>query len=243
MYPYGNYRQDETSILSFREGDVNGDHIQDYVYLTGAKTSDSPYTKAITLVIQDGKNNQFYTVPLKTDQGYNPSLFLGDFTGNGVDDIFIRIDSGGSGGYGYFYIYSFLDNKPVLLFDYEVFNEMFDYQVLYKDQYKVEVINQTLNLSFLIDLSNRDSQYLADIYQKDGTLIKPLEGSVSGLNQLYPIDFDGDGVYELDAYQRIIGQYNADQLGVVQTPLSWTRSGFGLFMDNQYVSVIGQSYR
>lgn len=243
MYPYMYNRQDQTSILSFAQGDVNGDYTEDYVYLVGQQTADSPYTQAITLVIQDGKTNHFYTIPLATDQGYEPALFLGDFTGNGVDDIFIRINSGGSGGYGFFYIYSFLNNQASLLFDYEVFNGMFDYDVIYKDQYKVQVINQTLNLSFLIDLSNRDPQYLADIYQKDGTLIKPLEGSVSGLNQLYPVDFDGDGVYELNAYQRIIGQYNADQLGVVQTPLSWDRKGFGLFFDNQYVSVLGQPYR
>ncbi|MCA0972021.1 VCBS repeat-containing protein [Halobacillus litoralis] len=241
MYPFFQNRENQTTILSVAEGDVNGDHIQDYVYLVGQPLPDSPYMTAITLVIQDGKTNEFFTIPLKEDQGYDPRVTLQDFTGDGIDDIFIRINSGGSGGYGYFFIYSFVNNKVSLLFDYETFNGMFLYDVIYQDDYRVKVVNQTLNLSFIIDLSNRNPEYLADLYNKDGTLIKPLEGSVSGLNQLYPIDFNGDGVYELDAYQRIIGQYNADQLGVVQTPLSFEKNGFTLFIDNQYVSVVGQT--
>ncbi|SDP29380.1 spore coat protein [Halobacillus aidingensis] len=243
-YPYF-YRQQQPSatsnILSYAKGDVNGDFIEDQVFLVGEKTPDSPYITNITLVIQDGQTNLFYSVPLKTNMGYQPRLFLGDFTGDGVDDILISMDSGGSGGFGYYYLFSFINNQPQVLFDYETFDEAYEYEVNYQNQYKVEVLNKTLGLSFLIDLSNRDSEYLSEIYNENGTLKAPLQGSVSGLNTLYPIDFDGDGVYELFAFQRIIGQYNADGLGLVQTPLTWKGNDFVPFFDNQYVAVLGMS--
>lgn len=247
MYTYTNlyypYRQPSGSsnILSFAQGDVNGDFIKDQVFLIGQKTPDSPYKMGVTLVIQDGKSQLFYSVPLKTNMGYQPRLFLADFTGDGVDDILISMDSGGSGGFGYYYLYSFLNNQPKILFDYEAFDGEFSYVVNYQDHYKVEVTNLTLDLSFIIDLSNRDSEYLSEIYNSNGKLKAPLQGAVSGLNQLYPIDFDGDGVYDLYAIQRIIGQYNADGLGLVQTPMTWNGQRFAPLFDNQYVAISGMS--
>ncbi|MFZ0368618.1 MAG: VCBS repeat-containing protein [Halobacillus sp.] len=226
-------------VAAHAQGDVNGDNIQDHIYLTGQKLEDSPYVTHITLVIQDGFSNQLYHIPLSTNQAYQPRIFLGDFTGNGIDDILISMNSGGSGGFGYYYLYSFVNNQAVLLFDYEKFNEWFKYTVTYKDQYRVEIVNQTLQLSYLIDLSNRDSEYLAEIYNENGTLKQPLNGWVSGLNQLYPIDFDGNGVYELYALQRVIGRYSADQLGLIQTPLAFRNGTFEPFLHNQYAAVPG----
>jgi len=48
---YNSYFRDNMitqSIVSFAQGDVNGDGVPDNVYLTGIKTSDSPFTQNIT---------------------------------------------------------------------------------------------------------------------------------------------------------------------------------------------------
>src|SRR5699024_10953157 len=86
-------------IVSNAYGDVNGDGIFDYVFITATKSQDSssPYVEDITLNIQDGRTNDVYSVPLDVhgNAGYQPTVFLGDFTGDGVMDIFISIDSGG----------------------------------------------------------------------------------------------------------------------------------------------------
>ena len=37
-------------------------------------------------------------IPLKQNMGYNPTIFLGDFTGNHIEDILVVSDTGGSGG-------------------------------------------------------------------------------------------------------------------------------------------------
>lgn len=232
-------------ILDFRQGDVNGDHIPDNIYLVGRKPYglDSPFVDNITLKIRDGKTNCLYSIPLKFNAGYSPALFLGDFINNKVKDILISIDSGGSGGYGFFYIYSFLNNQVQKLFDFELFNYYYRYNVIYKDNYKVEIINKTLNKKFTIDISNKGNAYLSEIYDENGKLKAPLQGYVSALNRLYPVDFQRDGNYELYAIQRIIGRYNADTLGFVETPLRWNGQRFAALNLNQYVAVPGVSTR
>lgn len=224
-------------VVAFARGDVNGDKVLDNIYLTGIRTPDSPYTQNITLVIQDGRTHMAATIPLKENAGYDPTLFLGDFTGDGVDDILIGIASGGSGGTMYYYIYSYKDNILRLLFDFNVYNEQFKYDVTYKDNYKVEFVSWLNKQKYVIDLSLKGSEYLNEIYDKNGKLKEPIEGFVNPISGLYPIDFDSNGVYELLAYQKIAGRYNADALGYVENNLKWSNGIFALY--NQNVAIFG----
>lgn len=226
-------------IVSFARGDVNGDGIPDNIYLTGIKTTESPFIQNIKLVIQDGRTEKMYYVPFKFESGYNPTVSLYDFTGDSIKDILIGINSGGSGAIMYYYILSAINNIPKLLFDYNVFNEVYKYKVHYNDYYKVEVINITDNIKYVIDISYKDKDYLDEIYYKNGKLKEPIEGFVDPLSGLYPIDFDSDGVYELLAYQQISGQYHADSLGYIQTTLKWNRRKFDLV--DQNVAIPGKS--
>ena len=111
MYANNLYRNRQPEIISGAYGDVNGDGIADYVYLTAVKPADpsSPYLEQITLNIQDGATRKVYTIPLDENgnSGYEPTVFLGDFTKDGVMDILVSIQSGGSGAFTYNYIYSF----------------------------------------------------------------------------------------------------------------------------------------
>ncbi|MCF6408144.1 hypothetical protein [Pseudalkalibacillus salsuginis] len=69
-------------LLDRNTGDVNGDGIQDVVFLTGTLPfPDSPFRENITLWIQDGHSGRIYNFRLKTSMGYRPSLFLGDING------------------------------------------------------------------------------------------------------------------------------------------------------------------
>lgn len=235
---YNSYFRDNMtarSIVSLVQGDVNGDGIPDNVYLTGIETSDSPFTQNITLVIQDGRTGRFTNVPLSDNSGYNPRLFLGEFTGDGIDDIFISIDSGGSGAIMYHYIYSFINNQPRLLFNFNSYNEEYNYEVTYKDNYRVEVSSRKNDRNYIIDISTRDDEYLNEIYYENGKLKSPISGFVNPLSGLYPVDFDSNNVYELLAYQKIAGRYNADSLGYVLNTLKWKDNKF--ILDNQYVAI------
>ena len=123
-----------------KQGDVTGDGIMDNVYLYGRKTDETEiFADQITLVIQDGRSNQISTINLQKNAGYNAKLFLGDFSKDNILDILVSIESGGSGGYGIFYIYSFRNNIPRLLFDIEKYNNSYTFHVNYEDFYKVSV--------------------------------------------------------------------------------------------------------
>lgn len=224
-------------VVSYARGDVNGDRIPDNVYLTGINTPDSPFVQNITLVIQDGRTGRFRSIPLSENAGYGPTLFLGDFTGDAVKDILVSINSGGSGAIMYHYIYSFVDNIPKLLFDFNVYNEEYKYDITYKDNYKVEVISKKNNEKYILDITYKGVDYLNEIYDKNGKLKEPISGFVNPLSGLYPVDFDSNGVYELLAYQKIAGRYNADSLGYILNTLKWENNRFILY--NQNVAIFG----
>lgn len=243
MYYYPPYinkpmKKNKVYVLDFKRGDVTGDRIKDNVYLVGEKPyPDSPFRDNITLIIQDGKTGMITKVPLKENAGYNPTIFLGDFTGDKVNDILISIDSGGSGGYAFYYIYSFKNNIPKKIFDFEKFNEKYQYDVIYKDFYQVEVRNKNNDKKYIIDIIYKGDDYLSEIYDENGKLKKPINGWVNALGGLYPIDYQRDGTYELYALQRIAGRYNADNLGYVQTSLRWNGKDFTPFF--QTIGILG----
>lgn len=225
------------NVVASAVGDVNGDGVPDYVYLTGKKISEGNLIENITLIVKDGKTGITSSAKFRSDTGYSPSLFLGDFTGDRVNDIFISIASGGSGGIMFYYIYTDLNNRLEQIFDYEAFNQKYNYTVNYKDNFKVEVLNTTTGTRFIIDLTYKGKDYLNEIYNPDGTLKAPIEGWVDPLSGLYPVDFDNNGIYELLGYQEIAGRYHADALGYVESSLKW--NGRIFYMYNQYVAVFG----
>ncbi|MGI8316988.1 VCBS repeat-containing protein [Halobacillus mangrovi] len=237
MNVYANPTMRNSGVVAFARGDVNGDHIPDHVYVTGFKQSDVSIIQNMTLVVQDGATGRYISIPLKENMGYDPMVFLGDFTEDGVRDILLTIPSGGSGGTTYNYIYSFVHNTPLLLFDSDVYNKRYQYKVTYKDYYKVEVLSKLNNTKYIIDLSLRVPDYLNEIYNTDGKLITPINGWVDPISGLYPVDFDANKLYELLVYQQIAGKYHADSLGYIQNRLKW--NGYMFALDYQDLAIFG----
>ncbi|WP_204602305.1 VCBS repeat-containing protein [Cohnella boryungensis] len=214
------------SVLDMKLGDVNGDGIIDKVYLYG-NTSNGIFADNITLIIQDGHSNQSTTVNLQNNAGYNARLFLGDFSKDNVQDILVSIDSGGSGGYGIFYIYSFKNNILHEMFDVDKYNNEYKFNVNYEDFYKVSVGNPQLDVLFTIDISNKGYDYLSQYYNDNGKLKQPAKGEVLALGALYPIVTNVNSVgYDILALQRIIGTTNSDTLGYVENLMTWNGTQF-----------------
>ncbi|SES97891.1 hypothetical protein SAMN05660297_01080 [Natronincola peptidivorans] len=243
MNPYPSYHLSPMNgrnlyAIDFQQGDVNGDSVPDHIYLTGEKPYglQSPFVTNITLLIQDGRTNMFYPIVPQDNAGYNPTIFLGDFTGNGISEILLSIDSGGSGGYAFYYIYSFINNMPTTIFDHTKFDEEYTYKVNYLDHYQVEVKGND-SKRYIIDIKYKGKEYLSEIYDADGRLKEPIEGWVNPLGGLYPVDFQRNGIYGLYATQSIAGRYNADGLGYVQTSLEWNGVRFAPFF--QTVGIFG----
>ena len=241
MYVYNPYRYRQPEIVSFAYGDVNGDGTVDYVYLTAVKPSDptSPYVEQITLNIQDGLTRKVHTIPLDEsgNSGYQPTVFLGDFSGDGIKDILISIESGGSGAFTFNYIYSFVNNQVRKLFDFDQYNKLNQYTVTYLDQYKINVQSLATGDSYLIAINDRGADYLSQIYNENGTLKKQITGMADGVSGFYPVDMDRDGVYEIQAYQKISGLYHADSFGYVINTLQWDGKKFAIWQ--QWLAVFG----
>lgn len=239
-YPYAWYYQIrpvsiQPVILNSQLGDVNGDQIPDRVYLIGNKHPNSAFLDNITLMVQDGNTKRTYMVPLGVSMGDKPTVFLGDFTGDGVSDILIRIQSGGSGGLTTDYLYSFLKNQARKLFNSGEYNQALAYEVNYREGYKVEVTSNPPGTTYSLDISYKGADYLSEIYEINGKLKAPVRGEVAGVSGLYPLDFDRNRVYELLALQWIIGRDHADGLGFIMNLLKW--NGAQMVPFEQWVSI------
>ncbi|WP_052712170.1 spore coat protein [Domibacillus indicus] len=219
-------------------GDVTGDRVPDIVYLTAVQTPGSAFLQQITLAVQCGRTARMFQIPLPQNAGYNPGIFLGDFTGNRIKDILAVINTGGSGGTIYAYAFSFRNGRFEKIFDGDAFNEKGQYAVRYQNHYRVEVTSEQPDKRYVLDITTKGEEYINEIYAPDGTLKEPIEGWVSPLTGLYPVDFERDGIYELLAYQNIAGRYSADRLGYMENVLTWT----GQFFESgrQYVAVLGE---
>ncbi|SOC23408.1 hypothetical protein SAMN05880501_11572 [Ureibacillus xyleni] len=229
-------------IVASKVGDVTGDGIPDWIYLTALKQDpNSPYWINITLHIKNGRTNQTTTLPLTENQGYNPTIWLGDFTGNDVNDIFVAIDSGGSGGIVFGYVYSSIQGRITNIFDSIRFNEQHPYTVNYANNYKVNVKSEKPPKKYILDLQYKGQEYLNEIYHADGTLIQPIEGWVDPASGLYPIDIARKGKYYLQALQQIAGRFHADGLGYVENLLNWDGSQFVIV--RQSVAIYGEDLK
>ncbi len=227
-------------ILDMQYADVNGDCVPDCVFLTGEPFApDTSFFKNIRLNIQDGRTHCLASFPLLYDTGYEPRLFFGDFTGDGVADIFISIATGGSGGLYYYYLFSYVNNQLVPLFNPETFNTGLPFDVIFEDGYKVSVISNELNKKFIIDVSQKKDIY-TNIYDKSGKLIKPTTGFVIGYGGLYPIYTGMDNRLGLFGIQKIAGLYNADTIGYVESQWKYEQSQLNLQRIN--VTILGYDY-
>ncbi|AGK99132.1 hypothetical protein [Clostridium pasteurianum] len=216
-------------LLDVKLGDVNGDGKIDKVSLYGNKPDGAAgiFADNITVVIQYGDPNQIKTIIPKFNSGYNARLFLGDFTKDRIKDIKVSIDSGGSGGYGFYYIYSFKNNILKEIFDFNKYNETYKFQVNYRDLYKVDISSINLNKLFVLDISYKGSEYLSNYYDKNGRLKKPIQGEALDLGVLTPVvNNEKLIVYDIIGFQRIIGTFNADTLGYIENLLTWNGVNF-----------------
>ncbi|NFA60295.1 hypothetical protein K8O96_17045 [Clostridium sporogenes] len=218
-----NDTKDKIYILDTKCADVNGDGLDEIITVTGKKPyGENGFIEDITLNVKNKKTNVDISIKPKDNAGYEPNLFIGKFGEDNIPKVFLSINSGGSGGYYFNYIYSFKDNIAMLIFDYEKFSEDNEYTAVYEDYYKVRVKSKKGNLEGVIDLTSiRDKEYLSQIYDTNGNLKEPITGEVLFLGNLSPLSLNGASGFNLLTHQRIIGLYNADTLGSVESILDW----------------------
>lgn len=189
------------------------------------------YYENIRIEIYDLNGVLLNTITPKTDSGYNPNIMLGDFLGNGLKQVFLGINSGGSGGFGYFYVFDAQNNQIKTLFDYQEFSQNNKYVGEYIGNYKAKVTKAGSKESYVIDLSLRPKDYLDMIWKPDGTLISPRKIDISDVNTVFPYYNSSTQLFELAVYQRVTGLFNADSLGYIITQQNIKDGKFVTFFD------------
>ena len=213
---------DDALILGTVEADVTGDGLVDIVYLTGRRIhSGSIYSDDLSLSVKSGADSNFKTHSFSRLGGYRTNLFAGDFSGDKVADVYLEVESGGSGGWSYHNIVSFSGNQTKEIFGNDN-NQSRSIKGEFVDGLKVELTNLANDKKVAIDVSDRLQDYLRlGIYGEDGIVKKETQTMMAPFSRLTPIDQDNDGIFELKGIQRISGAYRADGIADVESVLKY----------------------
>ena len=207
------------SVIDIKSGNIYGKGKEETVILKGEYLhEDSNYVERATIVIKD-ENNNMEEYPLKFN-GYNIKIFLGKFSSDNSDDIYIYGETDGSGGYIFSLIYKYDNGKIVEIFNSEDFSEKQKCTSRYLDGYKIEVICQSYQRKYILDIINVDKNYLKQIYDRDGNVKINEVPSVSDVNKVDLIYDLEEELINLLVYQKIIGISNSNVLGEINSLIS-----------------------
>ena len=222
-------------------GDLTGDGREENVALWGVRQEGGALWRQVRLIIEDGASGRSTRLDLPENAGYEPRLFLGNLTSRTRQDVLVSMDSGGNGGVGLYALYRWDGARYALVFDSQAYNAALTYDIRYADHYAVRAESRMNGVAYWIDIAQRGSGYLSELYWDDGMLRAPVEGMVDPLSLLYPADVNRDGLLELIAWQRISGLYHADALGDFINTLAWNGRQFAL--TGQTVGIFGTDAR
>ncbi|MDI9215345.1 MULTISPECIES: hypothetical protein [Clostridium] len=221
-------------------GDVKGSRDTDIIYLVGNKRGLGKNTiyHNMQIIISDGESGKITTIDLRGIEGYNPRIVLEHFKNIKDNEILFTIEDIGNNGYITANMYHLDGDKDIKIFDTNYYNQLDSYQVIYQDNYTVDVIDIDKGMTYSIDISRRDKDYLNGLYNNNGTLKKKIIGKVLALSGISPIDLLRRGVYDLLVTQKIIGTNEKDILGVMSNVLTF--EGITFTRVDSFVGILGE---
>lgn len=180
------------------------------LYASGGEGS--PYRTDVVLCAEDGA---CFAPP--EDSGYSPSLAAFDFLGKGYDQLFYSASTGGSGGFGYYYVFDLSDGAEVL-FDAAATDNPFS--AAFADGGYVEVF---WGGGSFVRFDVSDGPY-GDMLWKDGRYVGSAEAYVTPVNYVQPVYEPYKDRFGLLLWQRAVGCCSADTAGYLVRRLD-LRSG------------------
>ena len=224
------YRAQKPKILQIVFGNVISKDSVNKLVVKGELVS-GQYYENIVIEIYGMDDVLINTIRPKTNSGYDANIMLGDFVGNGLDQISLGINSGGSGGFGYFYVFDVFNNEIKTIFDYQDFSQKNKYVGRYLDYYRAEVLKTDSSSKYIIDLSGRPRDYLDMLWGADGKLLIQKSLTISDVNTVFPYYNFSTQLFELMIFQRVTGLYSADGLGYITTQQHYKDGGFVTFYE------------
>jgi hypothetical protein len=225
----------ETVVIKQMTGNVVSADEESVITLKGQKEKGGIYYSGVRIEIADKQGNILTVIKPKTDAGYNPDIMLPDFIGDGTQQIFLSLESGGSGGFGFYYVYGFEDKNLKVMFDYEQFGKENCFEGRFLDGYRAEITDCKKTQVYLLDLSLKPQDYKDMIWDKNGKLLKPVTVDISGVNTAFPYYNSSEGHCQLNVYQRVTGVASAYALGYINSQLTYGQNGFEIFFQTMMI--------
>lgn len=177
------------------------------VTVTGKRVeSDAEYFRDIKISIDDGRE----IIP-ETNEGYGAGVSAFDFKGEGYCQLFYYAGSGGSGGFGYYYVFDCSTEKPTTVFDYKKFIK--EYRAEYDDGFVNVYSGKELFVTY-------DARDMAVNRTKEKTYYDT-DAYVTDLNFLEPVFVYSLNHYRLNAWQNVIAGAKVNVVGRIITTLTY----------------------
>lgn len=169
---------------------------------------DSSYFTDIKIRVSDGRE----IVP-ETNEGYGAGVAAFDFKGEGYCQLFYYASSGGSGGFGYFYVFDCSEKDTATVFDYKKF---------------INEYSAKCNDGFVDVYSGNDLFVTYDIRQSgincdDYVYYGDTSAYVTDLNFLEPVFVYSQNHYRLNAWQNVIVGAQVNVVGRIITTLVYDK--------------------
>ncbi|UEL47828.1 hypothetical protein [Terrisporobacter hibernicus] len=225
-------------IIDVAYGSITNKYSDDSVVLVGEFHDEkSNHANSLQLVI-NRENDLPITVNVPYN-GYNMQLFVGDFTGDKIDNIMIRgeyenpqIYKDGHDNlisYELGVIYKYESEKLIEIFNMKKYKNNNLACAKFKSNYRASV--SCGKKKYLIDLSARPKEYLNKIYDEDKKVKTNLKPTLDNPSEIFPIKEVFSDCYSLLIYQRIVGINNSDVIGTIETLINLNNNNINIIYE------------
>ncbi|WP_343339441.1 hypothetical protein TPELB_18720 [Terrisporobacter petrolearius] len=225
-------------IIDVAYGSITNKYSDDSVVLVGEFHDEkSNHANSLQLVI-NRENDLPITVNVLYN-GYNMQLFVGDFTGDKIDNIMIRgeyenpqIYKDGHDNlisYELGVIYKYESEKLIEIFNMKKYKNNNLACAKFKSNYRTSV--SCGKKKYLIDLSARPKEYLNKIYDEDKKVKTNLKPTLDNPSEIFPMKVVFSDCYNLLIYQRIVGINNSDVIGTIETLINLNNNNINIIYE------------
>ncbi len=156
---------------------------------------------------------------IKLDDGYSP--FMGVFDFGGADGfLFCSSQTGGSGGYGNYRVYSVKTQTYGLLYDARTDSENSKFDARFEPNGFMNLTNLLTDNSLKIYLGYMPREFYALIFAPDGS-VKDEQPYVNPISFVSPALNPASGLYRLCAYRSVTAVAEVNRLGYIVSALSY----------------------
>ena len=188
------------------------------------------YAQHLRIEVRDATDRSLQAeIHPTVDYGYAPKLKLFDFMENGLAQLYLSSDSGGSGAFAFCEIFDVRSGTPTSIFSNDSFDRQYRYTAAYQDGFRIKIQRSGPAETYLIDISCREKAYLDQLYLPDGKLKAPQTADISQLNTCFPYYNATADRWQLCALQRITGLYSADAYGYLIHLMQYEHQGFSSY--------------